>query len=89
MHPDGERRSMETPKCALVWGNSILGTPKMDPNVRRGPQKCPDVGEKRTGDPKTRPDVGEKRTGDPKMCPGVGKSTRGTPKMDPNVRRGP
>ena len=75
MHPDGERRSMETPKCALVWGNSILGTPKMDPNVRRGPQKCPDVG--------------EKRTGDPKMCPGVGKSTRGTPKMDPNVRRGP
>ena len=39
-------------------GKSILGTPKMDPNVRRGPQKCPDVGEKRTGDPKMCPELG-------------------------------
>ena len=56
-------------------GESILGTPKVYPNVRRGPQKCPDVGEKEHRDPKT--------------CPGGGKSILGAPKIDPNVRRGP
>ena len=56
-------------------GESILGTPQLDPNVRRGPQKCPD---------------GRRRgTITPKCALVWGKSILGTPKMDPNVRRGP
>ena len=42
MHPDGERRSMETPKCALLWGRRGLGTPKCAlvwGRAPEGPQK--------------------------------------------------
>ena len=82
MCPDGGRRSMGTPKRALVgpkmcpdMGRRSIGTPRMNPHVRRGPQNVSWCG--------------EEEHWDPKMCPGVGKSTLGTPKMDPNVRRGP
>ena len=46
-------------------GKSILGTPKMDPNVRRGPQKCPDGRRRGTMTPK-RALMGEEHPRDPK-----------------------
>ena len=63
MHPDGEKRSMETPKCALLWGRRGLGTPV--------PKMCPSVGEEEHRDPKTCPGGGKSILGAPKIDPNV------------------
>ena len=58
MYPDGGRRSIGTPKRALVgpkmcpdMGRRSIGTPRMNPHERREPQNVSWCGEEKHWDP--------------------------------------